>query len=108
MACDTPFISSEIAQFLLETCSKKGAAIPRWPNGHIEPLHAVYNARLAFEAGKNTLEQGKLDLHSMINQLHDVRYIPIPVLRQFDPRLLTFFNINTSEDLENAEALFLD
>ena len=105
LPCDTPFISSQIAQFLLDTCANKGAAIPRWPSGYIEPLQAIYHRKSALTAATKALEQGKLDLRSMIARLRGVRYISTVVLRQMDPKLLTFFNINTLEDLKRAESL---
>jgi len=105
LPCDTPFISTQIAQFLLDKCLNKGAVIPRWPNGYIEPLQAVYHTKLALTAAKKALEQGKLDLRSMIARLRGVRYISTVVLRQVDPKLLTFFNINTLRDLKKAESL---
>jgi molybdopterin-guanine dinucleotide biosynthesis protein A len=105
LPCDTPFISSQITQFLLDTCVNKGAVIPRWPSGYIEPLQAAYQTKLALAAAKEALEQGKLDLRSMIARLRRVRYISTVVLRQMDPKLLTFFNINTLGDLKRAESL---
>ena len=105
LPCDTPFISSQIAQFLLDKCLNKGAVIPRWPNGYIEPLQAAYHTKLALIAAKKALEQGKLDLRSMIAHLMGVQYIATAVLRQMDPNLLSFFNINTPKDLKRAESL---
>ena len=105
LPCDTPFISMQIARFLLDICVNKGAVIPRWPNGYIEPLQAVYNTKLALTAAKKALEQGKLDLRSMIARLRGVQYIATAVLRQMDPNLLSFFNINTPKDLKRAESL---
>jgi len=105
LACDTPFVSSQIAQFLLDICIKKSAAIPRWPSGHIEPLQAAYHTKSALTAAKTSLEEGKLDMRSMIARLRGVRYVSTMVLRQMDTKLLTFFNINTFEDLKRAESL---
>ncbi len=105
LPCDTPFVSSQIAQFLLDTCVNKDAVIPRWPSGYIEPLQAAYQTKLALTAAKEALEQGKLDLRSMITRLRRVRYISTVVLRQMDPKLLTFFNINTLGNLKRAESL---
>jgi molybdopterin-guanine dinucleotide biosynthesis protein A len=106
LPCDTPFISSQIAQFLLDKCLNKAAVIPRWPNGYIEPLQAAYHTKLALIAAKRALEQGKLDLRSMIARLRGVQYIATAVLRQMDPNFLSFFNINTSRDLKRAESLW--
>ena len=105
LPCDTPFISSQVARFLLDICVNRNAVIPRWPNGHIEPLQAVYHTKSALTAAKKALEEGKLDLQSMIACLRGVRYVSTMVLRQMDTKLLTFFNVNTFEDLKRAESL---
>jgi len=103
LPCDTPFISKEIASLLLDLCIKRSAVIPRWPNGYIEPLQAVYCTKPALTAAQKALKQEQLDLRSMIAHLKEIRYISTLVLKQMDPRLLTFFNINTPEDLRKAE-----
>jgi len=105
LPCDTPFVSSEVASLLLDLCVNKSAAIPRWPTGYIEPLQAAYETKSALNAARTALEEGKLDLRSMISHLRGVRYISTLVLQEMDPRLLTFFNINTPEDLKRAESM---
>jgi len=106
LPCDTPFVSSRIASLLLDLCINKSAVIPRWPNGYIEPLQAVYHTESALAATKTALKEKKLDLQSMIAHLKSVRYVPTLVLERFDSELLTFFNINTLEDLRKAEYRF--
>jgi len=105
LPCDTPFVSSQIMRFLLDLCINKTAVIPRWPSGYIEPLQAAYHTKSALTAAKTTLEEGKLDLQSMIARLRGVRYVSTMVLRQMDTKLLTFFNVNTFGDLKKAESL---
>lgn len=106
LPCDTPFVSSHIASLLLDLCINKSGVIPRWPNGYIEPLQAAYHTKSALTATKTALKQKKLDLRSMIAHLKGIRYISTLVLKQFDSELLTFFNINTLEDLRKAEYKF--
>jgi len=48
---------------------------------------------MGLEASKEALKDGKLDLRSMISKLKGVRYISTLVIREFDPKMLTFFNI---------------
>jgi molybdopterin-guanine dinucleotide biosynthesis protein A len=105
LPCDTPFVSSQVAQFLLDICVNKSAVIPRWPNRYIEPLQAAYHTKSALIAAKKALEEGKLDLQSMIARLRGVRYVSTIALQQMDTKLLTFFNVNTFEDLKKAESL---
>jgi molybdopterin-guanine dinucleotide biosynthesis protein A len=99
---DTPFISKEVVSLLFELCLNKSATIPRWPNSHIEPLHAVYQTKPALEAAKTAVAEGKLNVRAMIEKLNEVRYVSTLVIQQLDPELRTFFNINTPADLKKA------
>ena len=102
---DTPFVSQEVVSLLFELCQGKAAVIPRWPNGYIEPLHAVYQTKLALEAAEDAMTEGKLKLRALIEKLQGVRYISTIAIQQLDPELLTFFNINTPADLNKAMTL---
>jgi len=102
---DTPFVSKEVVSLLFELCLNKAAAIPRWPNCQIEPLHAIYQTKLALEAAKSAVAEGKLNVRAMIEKLRGVRYVSTLVLQQLDPELRTFFNINTPADLKKATAM---
>jgi molybdopterin-guanine dinucleotide biosynthesis protein A len=105
LPCDTPLVSRDIVGLLFELCIDRNAVIPRWPNGYIEPLQAVYCTQPAYEAAKSALSAGKMKLQSMVDRLRGVRYVSTLVLQQLDPKLDTFFNINTPLDLKKAEFL---
>jgi molybdopterin-guanine dinucleotide biosynthesis protein A len=105
LPCDTPLVSRKILLFLFELSTNRNAVIPRWPNGYLEPLQAVYRTKPALEAAESALSQGKLDIRSMVNRLAGVRYVSTLVLQQLDPKLKTFFNVNTSLDLKKAESI---
>lgn len=104
LACDMPFVSPAVLSLLLDICVDRSAAIPKWPNGNIEPLHAAYHVEKATDAAAKALNQGKLDMRSMIAEMKGIRYISTLVLQQLDPKLRSFFNINTPADLIQAEA----
>jgi molybdopterin-guanine dinucleotide biosynthesis protein A len=105
LPCDTPLVSRDVVSLLFEVCMNRNAVIPRWPNGYIEPLQAVYCTKPAYEAAKNALSEGKLNLQSMVDRLRGVRYVSTLVLQQIDPELRTFFNINAPLDLKKAETI---
>ena len=105
LPCDTPFISNRVLSLLLDLCSNRNATIPRWPNEYIEPFQAAYHTESAVRAAEIALKEKKSDMQSMILPMTRVRYISTLVLRQMDPKLLTFFNINTPEDLKRAESI---
>jgi len=105
LPCDAPFVLKEFASLLFDLCVNRSAVIPRWPNRYIEPLHAVYHTRSALNASETAYRERKLDLRSMIANLRGVRYVSTLVLQQIDPKLMTFFNVNTPEDLKRAESM---
>jgi molybdopterin-guanine dinucleotide biosynthesis protein A len=47
-------------------------------------------------------------MRSMIASLKKVHYVSTLALKQIDPNLTTFFNINTPKDLRKAEQMLLD
>jgi molybdopterin-guanine dinucleotide biosynthesis protein A len=106
LPCDSPFVSRQIAFLLLELCIDKDAVIPRWPNGYLEPLQAAYRTKSALTAAKRALEDKKSDMRSMIFHLKKILYLSTLVLKQMDPKLMTFFNVNTLEDLRKVEHMF--
>ena len=103
LPCDAPLVSTQIIQFLLDTCTNRHAVIPRWPSGYLEPLQAVYHTKSALTAARTALKTGHLNMRSMIDNLKGVCYISTMVLEQLEPRLVSFFNINTPHDLKKAE-----
>jgi len=105
LPCDTPLISIQIVEFLLDMCINRSAVIPRWPSGYIEPLQAVYHTKSALTAAKTALAQGNRNMRSMIDNLRGVHYVSTMVLEQLEPDLLTFFNVNTPQDLKKAESI---
>lgn len=105
LPCDVPFVSRTVLSLLLDLSLNKSAAIPRWPNGYIEPLQAVYCTKLVKEAAKYALNEGRLNMQAMVDKLRGVRFISTLVLQQLDPELRTFFNINTLSDIRKAETM---
>jgi len=105
LPCDTPFISKDVIELLFEASSNVDATIPRWPNGYIEPLQAVYHTGSALSAAEKAVRNGERKMRSMISLLHGVRYISTIVLRRIDFDLLTFFNVNTPLDLKRARRI---
>ena len=105
LPCDAAFVSPKVVDLLFDLCVGRSAAIPRWPNGYIEPLQAVYDVKRSREAAKVALDEGKRDMNAMISRLSGVRYVSTLVLQQFDEKLTTFFNINTVGDWKRAESM---
>jgi molybdenum cofactor guanylyltransferase len=102
---DMPFVSSNVVELLFELGVGKSAAVPRWPNGEIEPFHAVYNRAAALEAATMAVNEGKLDVDDMVEVMRGVRYVSTLVIQELDPEFKTFFSVNTPLDLKRAAVL---
>lgn len=97
---DTPLLSEKVLRLLQKLSHNYNAVIPRWPSGYIEPLHAIYRTKLAYNAVVTSLQNGNLTLQNMISKLQRVLYLSTQILKQYDPQLLTFHNINHFDDLQ--------
>jgi molybdopterin-guanine dinucleotide biosynthesis protein A len=102
---DSPFVVSEVVSLLFKICAGKVACIPKHPNGHIEPLHAVYKTSVAMTCAEATIAEGRLDMRGMIEKMQNVMFVSTVALQELDPTLKTFFNVNTQADLMKADAL---
>ena len=102
LPCDSPFIKREVLEHIFYKVQGVDAAIPRWPNGNIEPLHAIYKISSTVSAAEASLRADELMILDMIKRLKKVVYLNTNDLRKYDQDLVTFFNINRQEDLKNA------
>ena len=105
LPCDSPFIKREVIEHLFKRAQGADAAIPQWPNGNIEPLHAVYKISTSIPAAETALRKDELLIVDMIKRLDKVVYMNTDELKKFDQELITFFNINNQEDLKTAKKL---
>lgn len=103
-ACDTPLLQPALIRMLLETAGDENdVVIPQTENG-LEPLCAVYSQRCLHPIS-HRLRQGDFRIRSFFRKAR-VKYVPETRLRQPDPDLRSFYNINTSDDLEQARRRF--
>jgi len=100
LACDLPYANPDVIDALFGCAEERGgdAAIPRHPDGTLEPLHAVYG-RPMIRACQSVTESGARTVRSAISLLSRTVFVPTELLRRFDPDLRTFLNVNYPEDL---------
>ncbi len=99
VACDMPFISPEVIRYLFELAKEHDAAVPVQENGFIEPLHAVYRRQSMIDAVEEAIRLGKRRISAPIDFLKDVVFVPVDKLKDIDPELKTFVNVNRAEDM---------
>jgi molybdenum cofactor guanylyltransferase len=109
--CDLPFLNPQVIERLFELVNEDeegyDAAVPVQPNGFFEPLHCVYHREKMLSACERAMQRAERRIHAPLQELC-VRRILVDLLRPIDPDLLSFFNLNTREDLEKARMLWPD
>ena len=100
-AGDMPFVNFRVVDMLFEKADGHDAALPRWEDRKFEPLHAVYSRKLISEIEK-AFEKGKRSVLTPVFEMQDVVFVEVSEIRELDPELRTFANINTFEDMELA------
>jgi molybdopterin-guanine dinucleotide biosynthesis protein A len=104
-ACDMPFISHRALEMLFEEGAEFDGAVFQWPNGWIEPLLAVYKVEPSLEMASELYESGDLRIRRILQNLPNVKMIPMERLKAFDPDLLTLFDADTEQALSEAEKM---
>ena len=102
-ACDTPFLKRELVKSLVEQIENNTDIIMPETTAGFEPLCAIYSKRCLKQAEQH-LKENKFKIQWAFRG-HRIKYIPESVLLQKDPELISFFNINTPQDLVRAEQL---
>ncbi len=100
VACDMPLISKAAIDVLFEKAEGHDAAVPRHPDGLIEPLHAVYKREPMLRAVKEAVEAGERKISVPLRRLKDVVYVPDEEIKKVDGELDTYLNVNRAEDIE--------
>ncbi len=101
--CDAPFIRPELYLRLFSLAEGADAAVPEI-NGYWEPLHAVYERKAMLEAIDMAISEGGTRPKDTYKHLN-IRKLTQEEVQTFDPDLLSFVNINTLENLEDASDL---
>lgn len=103
VACDTPFARESLIRCVLDHIGPKiDIVIPSTAAG-FEPLFAVYRKR-CLPAMAQQLERDRLKIQGLFRKVR-IKAVDEAELRRADPELISFFNVNTPEDLKRAERL---
>ncbi|MCJ7653894.1 MAG: molybdenum cofactor guanylyltransferase [Dehalococcoidia bacterium] len=102
VGCDMPFLNRDLLCYLIEIAPSFDVVVPRIDN-MLEPLHAVYS-RDCLAPIKELIGKDRLGI-SQLFKLVKTRYVDKDEIAKFDPRCLSFFNINTLDDMKKAKDL---
>lgn len=105
VACDMPFASRRVFEHLIGLLDAESldVAIPH-VGGFLEPMHAAYRREPVLRAIRAALARGEKRMVSYFDavRVHEVAGDEIEAL---DPTRRAFFNVNTPEDLAEAQRL---
>jgi molybdopterin-guanine dinucleotide biosynthesis protein A len=100
VACDMPFLNTDLLQHMLELAPGFDAVVPKTRESLFEPLHAIYS-RNCLPVIKSHVELEMLSIRAFLAEVK-VRYVEEDECRRYDPTLLSFFNMNRQADYERA------
>ena len=104
LSCDTPLIKYEVIKFIIEESKGYDCCIPRWNNGYIEPLLAIYPTKNAYFRSEEKLLKNEFQLTSLAENKWKIKYLSIEdSIKPFDEDLVSFININTRDDLKRLK-----
>jgi molybdopterin-guanine dinucleotide biosynthesis protein A len=102
VACDMPLLNQALLRYMIQVSADFDLVVPRLDDV-VEPLHAIYSRNCLTPVGE-LLKEGNLRVSDLF-PLVRVRYVEAEEINRFDPRHLSFFNINTQADLAMAREL---
>lgn len=102
VACDMPFVRPELVAHLARKAGSADAVVPRF-QGQLQPFLALYN-RSCLPAIERALAQNQLEVRAILRQFDRVE-VEEPELRAHDSEGISFYNVNTPEELERAQVL---
>jgi molybdopterin-guanine dinucleotide biosynthesis protein A len=102
VAADMPFVNARLLKYMIGICEGFDFVLPR-VNGLFEPLHAIYS-RNCITPIETILKAGKKVIIELFHYVK-VKYVETDEVDRYDPQHLSFFNINTREELEKAKQI---
>ena len=101
-ACDMPFVQAAVVNRMVQLATDYDVVVPEKIEG-LEPLHAIYSSRCLPHIEK-MLAEGTLQVINFFPAVKVCR-LSSKEIGQLDPLGLSFFNINTADDMDRAKEL---
>jgi molybdopterin-guanine dinucleotide biosynthesis protein A len=102
-SCDLPLLRGEVAKALCDRIGAFDASIPK-VGAKLQPLCAAYRRDAALEALAKMSAAHQSRMTQIIDYL-SAQIVEEPKLREIDPELTSFINVNTPADYERALAI---
>ena len=101
VASDMPFLSPALIRYMISNA--KGNDLVAYKNqNELEPLHAIYSKNCLPILEEIMLKDRRI--FELLGQVK-VRYLSPAEINQYDPKKISFFNVNTEADLRIANEI---
>jgi molybdopterin-guanine dinucleotide biosynthesis protein A len=92
VACDMPFLNLGLFDYMINLAPGYDVVVPRL-NIVTEHLHAIYSKNCLVTMGE-LIKNDELKVFKLFSELK-VKYVGAEEINRFDPRHLSFFNVDT-------------
>lgn len=97
-AVDMPLLRRSVIERQFSMVAGHDAVVPHHPNGFLEPLHLVVTRDPAVSALNSLCSCGVRKVARLFDEI-DTLYLPVESLRDLDPKLESFTNVNDQRTL---------
>ncbi|HLM25014.1 MAG TPA: molybdenum cofactor guanylyltransferase [Pyrinomonadaceae bacterium] len=101
VACDLPFVTSELFSYLAALRMDHDAVVPIQEDGRPQPLAALYRVAPCLQQATDLIEAGRRRPVDLLDAVK-TRWVAFDELRNFARAQSFFVNINTPEDYYEA------
>ncbi len=104
---DMPLIKPKVIELMINTVKEYDCSIPRWNNGYLEPLFAIYPVSSTFILAKKSIQERNYALNKIIDESLNINYISVEEsIKPLDQNLVSLINVNGPIDLEKVIKLY--
>jgi len=102
VACDLPFVTSDLFVRLVSLCGDYDAVAPVQPDGRPQPLCAIYRTAVCRPASEKLIKDGERRPVTLLQSLR-TRWVAFAELADLEGAGQFFENVNTPEDYARAQ-----
>ena len=100
LPCDMPLVQPAVIEYMLDAASGSRVVVPMWPNGRLETLLMALERNSALEVAGTLCDLQLPRSDDIVRGALDVLFISTAAeIKNLDPDLRSFVNINSREDL---------
>ena len=97
---DVPMLNPKVADYLYKEIKESYACVPMWPNGSLETLLMVLNRKISLKISEVLCYLKRNHPDDIIRGTQKTLFLsPLGKIKNLDPELKSFVNVNSQEDL---------